>query len=156
MAPNHVVPEVSLQRRKELISTLVGFSKLPPPLQEELAKCLQVEVFPVGGVVVAERQMGDRMYVIADGVAEVSTEGPRGRVTLNQLSEGDMFGEVALVSKIRRRKATVTALTPLVALSLSANSFEKAMSSHPEVLKNFLKSAEAMMAEKLSKVSRAD
>lgn len=79
--------------------------------------------------------------------------GPKGKVVLDQIAPGEMFGELALVSKIKRRKATVTAVTELVTLSLSADSFARTMQAHPEVLEGFLKSAEVLMHQKLQKVS---
>jgi CRP-like cAMP-binding protein len=145
--------EASIQRRAELLASLSGFSELPPVVRRDLADALKVENFPADGVVVAERQMGDRMYIIESGIASVSTMGANGPVILGQLLAGEMFGEIALVSKIRRRKATVTALTPLVTLSLAAEAFEKALAPYPEVLANFIQAAETLMRRKLQKLS---
>jgi CRP-like cAMP-binding protein len=119
----------------------------------DLAGQLRQEQFAGGTIVVAERQIGDRMFIIDDGVAEVSTTSPKGSVSLGEIAVGEMFGEIALLSKIRRRKATVSALTHLVTLSLSAEAFEKTMRTYPQVLENFMAVAEALMNEKLLKVS---
>lgn len=126
---------------------------LPPSVLSDLAAQLRQEQFPGGTVVVAERQIGDRMFIIEDGVAEVSTMCPAGSVSLGEIAAGEMFGEIALLSKIRRRKATVSALTNLVTLSLSAEAFEKTMRAYPQVLANFMAVAEGLMNEKLLKIS---
>ena len=145
--------DVPLERKQQLLAGLRDFASLPPAVHKELAEALKIEVFPPGGVVVAERDMGDRMYILESGIAEVSTIGPKGRVVLDGLNAGDMFGEIALISKIRRRKATVTAVTELVTVSLSVEDFERTMKVYPEVLAAFMRNAEVLMSKKLHKVS---
>lgn len=143
-----------MERRVELLSGLGGFAELPMAVKHRIAERLQEERFEAGNEVVVERQMGDRMYVVVEGIAEVSTAGVSGVVVLGQVLAGEMFGEVALVSKLRRRKATVTALTPLLTLSLSSAAFDAAMENHPEVRADFIRSAEAKVQQKLTKVAR--
>ena len=145
MSINADLPEISFRRRVALLANLSGFSALPMNVHADLAASLTVEQFSVGAVVVAERQIGDRMYVIENGVAEVSTTATSGTVSLGEIATGEMFGEIALVSKIKRRKATVIALTPLVTLSLSVVAFEKIMSAYPEVLTKFIAAAEVLI-----------
>lgn len=137
-----------------MVSNLYGFSELPEEVHGELAVALKEEVFEKGAVIVAEGEPADRMYIIETGIAEVSTVGAKGKVILGQLIMGDLFGEVALVSKVRNRKATVTALTPLVALSLDSESFERILGQFPEVLEDFVRTADFLLNEKLQRVSK--
>jgi len=68
---------------------------------------------------VAEGEAGDRLYLIAEGRAEVSTAGQGGPVPLAMLGPGELFGEIALLEPGGKRQATVTATTPLLALGLA-------------------------------------
>lgn len=147
------LPTVSHERKMELLAGLHGFDKLPKSSREALAAELKLEVFAPGSTVVEERELGDRLFIIASGLAEVSSTGPTGKVVLDELSTGKMFGEIALVSRIRRRKATVSSVTQLVTLSLSAHVFEKLLAEHPDIHSDFVENAEALMAEKLQKLS---
>ncbi len=153
MRDRPAAPEIPFERRVILLKNLHGFMDLSQSVLADLAGQLQQEQFAAGSLVVAERQMGDRMFIIEDGVAEVSTMCPTGSVSLGEIAAGEMFGEIALLSKIRRRKATVSALTHLVTLSLSAEAFEKTMRAYPQVLANFMALAEALMNEKLLRIS---
>lgn len=145
--------DVPFARKQQLLAGLPDFAPLPVQVLQELAAALGTEVFPPGSNVVVEREIGDRMYILHSGLGEVSTIGPKGRVVLDQLVGGEMFGEIALLGKTRRRKATVTAVTQVVAVSLGAPDFHRIMTAYPAILAAFTANAEAMMNEKLQKVS---
>lgn len=66
------------------------------------------ETFGDGKVIFAEGSNGDWMYVIEEGEVEISrNEGGR-RIVIEVLKEGDIFGEIAYISKTPR-SATATA-----------------------------------------------
>ncbi|MEY5025803.1 MAG: hypothetical protein RLZZ244_1331, partial [Verrucomicrobiota bacterium] len=67
-----------MERRVELLSGLGGFAELPMAVKHRIAERFQEERFEAGNEVVVERQMGDRMYVVVEGIAEVSTAGVSG------------------------------------------------------------------------------
>ncbi len=123
---------VSLERRKQLLRGIQGFAGLPEALLTDLAGGLREEQYARDAVVVAEGDIGDRLFLIEEGQAEVSTAGAMSTVSLGVLDRGDMFGEIALLSPTRRRQATVTALTPLHVLSLTSAAFEKALRACPD------------------------
>ena len=124
---------------------------MPAELLEELAASLREEQFPAGRAVVAEGQIGDCLYLIESGCAEVATAGPTGLVLLASLESGDLFGEIALLNSTRRRQATVKALTALVTFSLSAAAFERALAAFPEARLDLATTAEALLTAKYLK-----
>jgi len=103
--------------RLGLLEGVPAFARLPEGTLEELAGLLCEERHPAGGVVVAEGDRGDRLYLISAGHAEVSAEGSKGPVPLATLGPGSLFGEAALLTDAPRN-ATVRALDPCELLAL--------------------------------------
>ena len=139
------------ERRRELLARIPGFADLPAELLEELAASLREESYPPGRAVVTEGEIGDRLYLIERGCAEVATAGPTGPVLLATLESGDLFGEIALLNTTHRRQATVKALTALITLSLSAAAFEKALAAFPEARLDLATTAEALLTARYLK-----
>ena len=137
--------------RRALLAGVPAFSRLPEGTLEELAGLLREERHPAGGVVVAEGDTGDRLYLIKAGRAEVSAAGPKGPAPLAALGPGEMFGELALLEPGGKRQATVTAVTPLLALSLAAPAFLRLLDAHPEARSAFSEAAEEMLVTKFLK-----
>src|SRR5947209_5045225 len=110
-----------LARRVELLGDVVAFAGLPPDALDELAGRLEEERHDAGSVVVAEGDPIDKLYIIVQGRTEVTTDTPDGSVTLATQEPAEIFGELALLSATRRKRArrSVTALTPLLVLTLT-------------------------------------
>ena len=75
-----------------------------------------------------------------------------GEVVLADLEPGDLFGEIALLSTDRRRKASVLALEPLVTLSLGVAEFEAVLARHPEVRLDLVATADSLLTRKYLKL----
>jgi len=73
-----------------------------------------------GEVLVCEGDVDDAFFIITSGSAEVSKEG----VFLHSLGEGDCFGEMSYLNKIRRT-ATVTAAGPLSLMKVNPTLIEQ-------------------------------
>jgi putative peptide zinc metalloprotease protein len=129
-----------------------AFVRLPDEALEELAGLLREERFPAGATVVAEGEEGDRLYLISEGRAEVSAAGSRGQeVPLATLGPGELFGEIALLEPGGERQATVTAIDPLLALSLEAPAFKRVLDAHPEARVALVEAAETLLVAKFLK-----
>jgi putative peptide zinc metalloprotease protein len=105
------------ERRLELLKDVPAFACLPTPALEELAELLEEDRYPSGATMVTEGEAGDRLYLIAEGRAEVSTAGQVGPLPLATLEAGSLFGEAALLTDAPRN-ATVRALEPCELLGL--------------------------------------
>ncbi len=123
---------VSPARRLELLAGIPAFSYLPAPVLEELASLLTEERFRPADTVVAEGDAGDRLYLIVEGRAEASTVEASGTVPLATLGPGELFGEISLLEPRNVRQATVTAVEPLLLLSLRAAELRRTLDAHPE------------------------
>jgi CRP-like cAMP-binding protein len=142
---------VSPERRLELLAGVPAFSHLPDPVLEDLASRLTEERFRSADRVVVEGDTDDRLYLIVEGRAEASTIGPSGIVPLAALGPGELFGELSLLEAGGRRQATVTAIEPLLLLSLRATDFRLALDAHPEGRSAFEKLADDLLVTKLLK-----
>jgi signal-transduction protein with cAMP-binding, CBS, and nucleotidyltransferase domain len=108
-----------------LLRTTSLFEPLPPSALERLARNSVPVVVSAGTVVIREGDVGDRLYVIAEGHADVTTSGNH----VATLGPGDHVGEIALLRDVPRT-ATVTASTPVRLLSLERDVFLRTMTGH--------------------------
>lgn len=91
----------------------------------QLAAIFATEYFNAGEAIVNQGEAGDKFYLLQRGTAEVwiaDTSGPAARV--NQLGPGQFFGETALIAE-KPRNATIIANTPVQALSLRRDDFNR-------------------------------
>lgn len=84
---------------------------------------------------------GREFFVLLEGEADVMKDGR----AINQLSGGDFFGEIALVSDTPRT-ATVTATTPVRALVITDRSFRRLLRDQPEIQNKVLSALAARLA----------
>ena len=87
-----------------------------------------------GRVLCREGEAASEFFVIIDGDVEVTAGGRH----LRTLSDGDFFGEIALIEDIPRT-ATVTATTPLRFFVLTRQSFWSMIERMPEVERKILR-----------------
>jgi putative peptide zinc metalloprotease protein len=142
---------VSPERRLELLASVPAFSHLPAPVLEDLGSRLTEERFQSADRVVLEGDTDDRLYLIVEGRAEASTFGPSGTVPLAALSPGELFGELSLLEAGSSRRATVTAVEPLLLLGLRAADLRLVLDAHPEGRAAFEKLADDLLVTKLLK-----
>jgi MFS family permease len=100
---------------------------LPVSTIEHLARNVREESVEPGETVIEQGQAGDRFYVIVAGEAEVRENGRLLRV----LSDGDSFGEIALLREVPRTM-TVRARTPLALYALDHRHFVPTVSGYSE------------------------
>ena len=96
-------------------------------LEEISGLATEVE-FPAGGVLVREGDPGDTFLVLLSGRAVVDQGGRQ----IREIADGDFLGEISLIDH-GPRTATVTAIDPVRALSISCDGFGKLMDEYPPV-----------------------
>jgi CRP-like cAMP-binding protein len=79
-----------------------------------------------GKELTVEGQRGREFFVLIEGTADVRRKGRR----VNQLADGDFFGEIALISGAPRT-ATVTATSPIRALVITDRDFRTLLKKSP-------------------------
>lgn len=96
--------------------------------REELTAWFATERFEGGREIFRQGDPGDRLYIIAHGTVEVLHE--ESRQVLAELTDGDYFGEMALLSD-EPRNATLRALGPCLCLTLQRDQFHQLMAREP-------------------------
>lgn len=123
-----------------LVANVPMFSKLEPSEIALLLPALNSASFAPGELIVHVGDIAEALYFIAAGKVEVET--PNGPV---YLSEGDYFGEMALLEH-RPRSNTVRAFTHCRLLVLEAPDFRRLMAGRPELYKLIRDTADARKA----------
>lgn len=125
--------------RQRLLSNVMAISPLFRAFDKSDRKML-VEKFKLremkpGEPVIREGDRPDGLYVVMHGVCLVSRTAPDGsrQVPLAVLREGDVFGEMSLLSR-QPASATVTAKRRTLVLRLPKAVFDELMFTHPAVL----------------------
>jgi len=111
---------------------------LPPELVElKLAGSRGVtqEHFEPGQEVFREGDLGDRMFIVLSGRADVVRRENGGEAKLAEIGAGEYFGEMALVNQTTRA-ATVRCTEPMNVLSLPKREFGVLAAHVPELRRN--------------------
>jgi hypothetical protein len=125
-------PTSATQQAKSFLTTPLfeGFS------QEELAaiiRGLQFIGFEPGDILVGEGAPGDSMFIIASGTAKAYVRNMKGGfMKIKELSEGDFFGEVSVLTG-KPRTATITAATDVEVLELDKATLDGITAKYPRV-----------------------
>jgi len=117
------------------------FAELPPEDLEGILRVGQPVSFDSGETIVEQGALGDAMYLITSGVAEVDVGG-----RFHRLGQGDFFGEMALISQ-SKRMATVKANEAVEALRIPADAFQSFLLDHPRVAVSMLKALVVRLRE---------
>ena len=123
----------SLERRMDLLRAVGPFAELSTDRLRPVAQTAEVVRFRAGEVIVRQGDLGDAVYALTDGTAEVWLEdAPQGPVLLRTMRSGQLFGETAVLYR-GPRSATIKAKTDLIALRLPGPAFLELLRSTPEV-----------------------
>lgn len=96
------------------VMTLSAFSDL-------LGENMQNKYFPAGHVIFSEGDRGEYMYFLNSGTCEVSTKSG----FQHTLEHGDTFGEGGLITENGTRSATIKTKTPVHAIQIDRECFQK-------------------------------
>jgi ATP-binding cassette subfamily B protein len=124
--PAETVPAARLQQ-------VPLFANLPPVVLNDVAQRLRIEHFPAEDVVISRGDIGDKLYIIQHGQADVfASDAVNTQRPLAILKDGDYFGEMALLYDTPRT-ATIRARTPLDLYSLSKEDLRELVTRVPEL-----------------------
>ena len=100
--------------------------------------------FEAGETVFEQGDLGDALYIILEGAAEVVLETDGTQAVIATLGSGDYFGEQALLNN-RTRAATVRCLRPMNVLALRKGDFSALTANLPELHDSFQRVMEQRM-----------
>ncbi|MBW2701756.1 MAG: cyclic nucleotide-binding domain-containing protein [Deltaproteobacteria bacterium] len=128
------------------------FSDLPEDAFARVLRDLRLNRLAGDGVVIKEGERGNSFYLLARGHVEVRKKVGSESLVLARLSDGSVFGEMALVSS-EPRSATVRALSHLDLLELGREDLERGAKEMASVSKALLKFTRARMLNNLMALS---
>ncbi len=106
---------------------------LPDDARARVVRRFETVSFPFGGIMTAEGETADAIYVLVSGRARVvKRTDPDNEVPLNMLHAGDSFGEAELLDG-RPRLTTVRASSDVLALRLDRAAFTELIESDPNI-----------------------
>lgn len=120
---------------------------LPHAVLEDLASQMTLEKVSDGTAIVRQGEVGDHLYIVKGGEAEVVAQGQDGEENeLATLSKNDYFGEIALLRDVPRM-ATVRARGPMELYSLGREDFERLLERSEKLMSAMTGTSDARYVE---------
>ncbi|XEU32785.1 cyclic nucleotide-binding domain-containing protein [Tistrella bauzanensis] len=123
---------VSLIRDVEVLRNVPMFANIEPAKLKLVAFTSERLTFDPGDTVFSEGEVGDAVYIIVEGSAEVQVATPRGPLKVADLGRNDVVGEIAILCDVPRT-ATVVAASPVTALRISKELFYQLIAQVPQM-----------------------
>ncbi|MCA9550635.1 MAG: cyclic nucleotide-binding domain-containing protein [Myxococcales bacterium] len=124
--------------RQRLLSTTMAthplFRPFTPDERRAIMELFKSKSFKKGDVLVEEGKKGTGLFLLLYGTLEVvkDRDGAHPKV-LAELSSGDLFGEMSLLTG-KPTMATVRAITDCFVLRLAKRNFDELIMTHPQIL----------------------
>ena len=125
MVDGRIKSNVAVQEASKICEYLRDaevFSKEATATLANVADMMVVEKHPAGDTVIRQGEAGDKFYLIRSGRVDVVVEDGAGQKKINELTEGDYFGETALLTD-QPRNATIVTTAPSIFYTLSKENF---------------------------------
>jgi CRP-like cAMP-binding protein len=120
----------------EALREVSWLGPLDPGELEEVAAGATERSFATGETLIGELEVGDELFILVAGSAELSVAMGEGKKVLGTLKAGHACGELSLLTR-QLRSASVTALEPVQALRLDRVQFEGLVLRHPAIAVHF-------------------
>lgn len=151
-----IMTTISGELRREIILHTCGrllhkveyFQNLPASLLLRISTGMRTEIYLANDVIIRAGDVGDSMYFISSG--SVAVYSPSG-TELCHLSDGNHFGELAVITDNEKRVVSVVAVECCELLVLKAAEYRKAVQVHPEQQERILR----LVLEKLRMATEA-
>jgi CRP/FNR family cyclic AMP-dependent transcriptional regulator len=144
-----VVTILSAEDKRALLAGVPLFAGLVARELDALIPVTRVESLAPRKEIFHKGDAGARLYVVISGRVKALTTSLEGDdVVFNIMGEGEVFGEVALLST-SPRTATIKAIEACELLSLDRRDFLAFLRNHPEVSAKLL----GVLAERLKRIS---
>ncbi len=122
--------------------------QLGPEGVRAFVRALELELVAAGHALIEEGGVGDSAYLAARGELEVR----RGDTVLARLGAGNLFGEMALLSR-SPRAASVVSVRPSIVLRADRTALDRVAELHPELGQVLAKYCRRRMIENLVRTS---
>ncbi|HAX61991.1 MAG TPA: hypothetical protein DCX95_05495 [Elusimicrobia bacterium] len=108
------------------------FSYLTETEQKEFAAILSLESFKKDDVIFKQGDMGDRLFIVKEGMVGIFIVDRDNEETIAVMKEGDIFGELSLYDT-QPRSAYASALTQTTLLAISREKFDELKNKNPQI-----------------------
>lgn len=114
---------------------------------EQIAEIIAVRSYKKGAIIIEEMSEAERFFIIHKGKIEITKryDGDE-EFVLSVQSDGDFFGEMALLDE-GRRSASVRAIEPTTVFEISRNDFETLLYKAPALAYRIMKELSARLRE---------
>lgn len=104
------------------------------------------KTYPAGGVIFREGDVGAEMFIIQSGQIKITKKTANEEKTLVILSEGDFFGEMAVIDR-EPRSASAIAITETKCIVLNHEVFESTMQNNTHIVKKILRNMSSRLRD---------
>jgi CRP-like cAMP-binding protein len=123
---------MNLNDEVEILKSVPIFSKVEPAKLKLIAFTGERMNYAEGQELFHQGDVGDAMYVILAGVADVLIDSPAGQITVAQLKKNNFVGDMAILGDVPRT-ATIKAREPLTTLKISKDMFYRLIAEFPQM-----------------------
>ena len=123
--------------RVDFLRRVPLFKDLEPKDLERLAEAIQPQSFPPETDIVEIGQPGHSLFLIVEGTVQVLYPSVSADYELARLTEGDFFGEMAILNSMTR-SATVRSIESVKVMVLERSDFQSIMAQWPSVAAKLL------------------
>ena len=134
----------------DLVRQMRLFGDLSEDQRQVIARHVKTQFAFPGDRIVSAGERGNTMYFVASGVLEV-----RGVARRVLLSNGNFFGELALVAPTRKRRTSIMALSYCRLLTLTRRDFRRLTSRDPAIEATIKSAAERQLGQGFRDTSTA-
>lgn len=143
---------LSLSIRQRFVEKSPLFKGLRPWQIKKIVLISKLQEFRHGEPIIRQGEAGEEMYVLLEGSAEVrATRADGSQEKLRRLATGDLFGEVALVSRVPRT-ADVVALEDCRVLAYRWEGLERIARIFPRIATRLFRNLAAVLGRRLAEM----
>jgi hypothetical protein len=126
------------------------FADLRPSQARLVALLAGLESHPPGTTVLRQGELGDQMYVIIDGRAQVVVEAHGERRRVRDLGRGDVFGEMGLI-RSNERTADVVAESALEVMTVDQRALHRVQRRYPRTAAQIFLNLAKILSDRLQR-----
>lgn len=123
---------MNLNEEVEILKGIPLFSKIEPAKLKLIAFTGERMNYATGQELFHQGDVGDAMYVILAGSADVLLETPNGQIRVAELKKDNFVGDMAILGDVPRT-ATIRAREPLTTLKISKDMFYRLVGEFPQL-----------------------
>jgi CRP/FNR family cyclic AMP-dependent transcriptional regulator len=145
---------MNLNEEVEVLKGVPIFAKMEPAKLKLLAFTGERMTFGAGQEVCHQGDLGDAMYVILGGAADVLIDTEKGQIRVAELKKNGFFGETAILLAAPRN-ATIKASESLLTLKISKDMFYSLVAEVPQMAIEVMRELAHRVEETNKKLSEA-